>query len=137
VGEAARDLIEIQSARQRSEMSAESRSLRTRHAAKRTARQLAKLEPEAKARFERLAAPIRERLLAEHRDLTSASRELLAEREARTRWLYQHPEAQHRLSGIEREIAAMDRGPGDAKSAERERWAEHTAEVELPPLPGF
>jgi ABC-type Zn uptake system ZnuABC Zn-binding protein ZnuA len=56
-------------------MSAEARSFRTRHAAKRTAHQLAKLEPEAKTRFEQLAAPIREQLLAEHHDLTSTARE--------------------------------------------------------------
>ena len=137
VGEAARDLIEIQSARQRAELSADARSFRTRHAANRTARQLAKLEPEATARFEALAAPIRERLLAEHQDLTSTASDLLVKRDARTSWLFQHPEAQHRLSGIERELASMDQGAELTKDADRERGLDHDAEVELPPLPGF
>ena len=137
VGEAARHLIEIRSARRRAVMSAESRSSRTRHAAKRRARQLAKLEPEAKARFEQLAAPNRERLLAEHQNLTSTAHELRVEREARTSWLTQHPEARHRLEGIEREIASIDRGAELTKRANRERGLDHVAELELPPLPGF
>lgn len=129
--------LKIQSARHLAAMSAESPTFGTRHAAKRTARQLARLEPEASARFEALAAPLRDRLRAKHEDLTDPQRELLVEREARTSWLNQHPEVQHGLTGIERELAPFDRGAELTTSAERERELDYVAEVELPPLPGF
>lgn len=62
---------------------------------------------------------------------------LLAERTLRERWLYQHPEVEHRLGAIERELTVIDQGQEVTRGPGRERGLDHAAEIEPPPLAGL
>jgi hypothetical protein len=134
VGKAARRLIDIRVGRRQAEEFAQACGGRMRRSWKRTARELATAQPEAEARFEELSAPERARLLADHGRQTE--QKLLRERTSRERWLYQHPEVEHRLSAIERELAVIDHGQELTNRLGRERGLDHAAEIEPPSLPG-
>jgi hypothetical protein len=110
LGRAARHLIDIRVGRRQAEEFAQASRGRMRRSWRRTARQLAISQPEAEARFEELAAPERARLMTAHGGLTTTQRRLLAERTLRERWHYQHPEVEHRLGAIEREVTVIDQG---------------------------
>ena len=137
LGRAARHLIDIRVGRRQAEEFAQASRGRMRRSWRRTARQLAIAQPETEARFEELAAPERARLTTAHEGLTTTQRKLLAERTLRERWLYQHPEVEHRLGAIERELAVIDQSHEVTKGLGRERGLDHAAEIEPPPLPGF
>jgi hypothetical protein len=109
VGQAARRLIEIRVARRQAEEFAEATRGRMRRSWKREARDLARAQPEAEADFEELAVPQRSRLEEACEALTAKEQQLLEQRAARERWLYQHPEVDLRLRAIERELGVLNR----------------------------